>query len=170
MALNDSDNDDDSDELWYWLPASWFCWYHYPETSSPVTESIGFQPKPLRWLSAYFYPCEERFWLEASTLSNRGEMRQHLPTDYGHGPYGWLEASTSLSNDMSWYWLPASWLCWCHYPETSSPVTQSIGFQPKPLLIIPETTATQSIGFQPKPLLIIPETTATQSIGFQPKP
>ena len=23
---------------------------------------------------------ERRFWLEASTLSNRGEMRQHLPT------------------------------------------------------------------------------------------
>ena len=27
------------------------------------------------------YPCKQRFWLEASTLSNRGEMRQHLPTD-----------------------------------------------------------------------------------------
>ena len=27
---------------------------------------------------------EQMFWLEASTLSNRGEMRQHLPTDYGH--------------------------------------------------------------------------------------
>ena len=24
---------------------------------------------------------EQRLWLEASTLSNRGEMRQHLPTD-----------------------------------------------------------------------------------------
>ena len=24
---------------------------------------------------------EQMFWLEASTLSNRGEMRQHLPTD-----------------------------------------------------------------------------------------
>ena len=23
----------------------------------------------------------QRLWLEASTLSNRGEMRQHLPTD-----------------------------------------------------------------------------------------
>ena len=34
------------------------------------------------------------FWLEASTLSNRGEMRQHLPTDYYHQPYIWLEAST----------------------------------------------------------------------------
>ena len=26
-------------------------------------------------------PWKQRFWLEASTLSNRGEMRQHLPTD-----------------------------------------------------------------------------------------
>ena len=32
-------------------------------------------------ISACAYPCEQRFWLEASTLSNRGEMRQHLPTD-----------------------------------------------------------------------------------------
>ena len=37
---------------------------------------------------------EQMFWLEASTFSNRGEMRQHLPTDYGHTPYSWLEAST----------------------------------------------------------------------------
>ena len=67
--------------FWYWLPASCFYYIHYPETASPVTKSIGFQPKPLRWLSAYPYPCEQRFWLEASTFSNRGEMRQHLPTD-----------------------------------------------------------------------------------------
>ena len=35
--------------VWYWLPASIFCCYYYPETSSPVTKSIGFQPKHLRW-------------------------------------------------------------------------------------------------------------------------
>ena len=40
---------------------------------------------------------EQRFWLEASTLSNRGEMRQHLPTGYGHTPHRWLEASTTQS-------------------------------------------------------------------------
>ena len=38
---------------------------------------------------------EQRFWLEASTFSNRGEMCQHLPTDYGHTHYRWLEASTN---------------------------------------------------------------------------
>ena len=37
---------------------------------------------------------EQRLWLEASTFSNRGEMRQHLPTDYGIHPNSWLEAST----------------------------------------------------------------------------
>ena len=42
---------------------------------------------------------EQLLWLEASTLSNRGEMRQHLPTDYGHAPHRWLEASTTLSNE-----------------------------------------------------------------------
>ena len=42
---------------------------------------------------------EQRFWLEASTLSNRGEMLQHLPTDYGHALHRWLEASTTLSNE-----------------------------------------------------------------------
>lgn len=36
---------------------------------------------------------EQMFWLEASTLS--GEMRQYLPTDYGHTHYRWLEASTN---------------------------------------------------------------------------
>ena len=46
---------------------------------------------------------KQRFWLEASTLSNRGEMRQHLPTDYDPHPNSWLEASTTLSNDMFWY-------------------------------------------------------------------
>ena len=30
----------------YWLPASCFYYYQYPETSSPVTQSIGFQPNP----------------------------------------------------------------------------------------------------------------------------
>ena len=39
---------------------------------------------------------EQRLWLEASTFSNRGEMRQHLPTDYGIHPNSWLEASTNL--------------------------------------------------------------------------
>ena len=42
---------------------------------------------------------EIRFWLEASTLSNRGEMRQHLPTDDGQTPYRWLEASTPVNNE-----------------------------------------------------------------------
>ena len=70
-----------------------------PETSSPVTQSIGFQPNHLRWISAYSYPRDQRFWLEASTLSNRGEMRQHLPTGYGHTPHRWLEASTTLSKE-----------------------------------------------------------------------
>ena len=42
---------------------------------------------------------EQRLWLEASTLSNRGEMRQHLPTDYGHAPHRWLEASTTMSDE-----------------------------------------------------------------------
>ena len=56
---------------------------------------------------------EQRFWLEASTLSNRGEMRQHLPTGYGHTPHCWLEASTTMSYEhrakyMFCYWLPAS--------------------------------------------------------------
>ena len=41
---------------------------------------------------------EQRFWLEASTLSNRGEMRQHLPTDNDLNPYRWLEASTKTLN------------------------------------------------------------------------
>ena len=26
-------------------------------------------------ITHHSYPCEQRFWLEASTLSNRGEMR-----------------------------------------------------------------------------------------------
>ena len=42
---------------------------------------------------------EQKLWLEASTLSNRGEMLQHLPTDYGHTTHRWLEASTTLSNE-----------------------------------------------------------------------
>ena len=48
--VNENDNESDNDSVgWYWLPASCFCLYHYPETSSPVTESIGFQPKPWGW-------------------------------------------------------------------------------------------------------------------------
>ena len=35
-----------------------------------------------------------RIRLEAYTLSNRGEMRLHLPTGYDIHPYRWLEAST----------------------------------------------------------------------------
>ena len=62
-----------------------------PETSSPVTQSIGFH---WQW-TLLVKPYELRFWLEASTLSNRGEMRQHLPTGYGHTPHRWLEASTT---------------------------------------------------------------------------
>ena len=43
---------------------------------------------------------DELFWLEASTLSNRGEMRQHLPTDNDIYPYIWLEVSTPLSSEL----------------------------------------------------------------------
>ena len=40
--------------------------------------------------SSLILPCEQRFWLEASTFSNRGEMLQHLPTDKDHAPTaGW---------------------------------------------------------------------------------
>ena len=49
--------------------------------------------------SSLVLPCEQRFWLEASTFSNRGEMLQHLPTDYGHTTHRWLQASTTLSNE-----------------------------------------------------------------------
>ena len=71
--------------VWYWLPASIFCCYYYPETSSPVTESIGFQPKPWRWffndsdddndsvVTQHSYPCDQRFWLEASVLVTVGK-------------------------------------------------------------------------------------------------
>ena len=45
-------------------------------------------------ITHHSYPCDQRFWLEASTFSNRGEMLQHLPTDYGHTTHRWLEAST----------------------------------------------------------------------------
>ena len=45
-AVSDNDSDNDSDEQRFWLEASIFCCHHYPETSSPVTQSIGFQPKP----------------------------------------------------------------------------------------------------------------------------
>ena len=38
---------------------------------------------------------ELRIRLEAYTLSNRGEMRLHLPTGYDIHPYRWLEASTT---------------------------------------------------------------------------
>ena len=46
---------------------------------------------------------EQRFWLEASTFSNRGEMRKHLPT--GHDldlTAGWKPAPHKqlvVSND-----------------------------------------------------------------------
>ena len=36
----------------------------------------------------------------------------------------------TLSNDMYWYWLPASCFYTIQCPRTSSPITQSIGFQP----------------------------------------
>ena len=32
---------------------------------------------------------------------------------------------------MVWYWLPASCLAVISMPRTTSPATQSIGFQPK---------------------------------------
>ena len=40
---------------------------------------------------------EQRFWLEASTLSNRGEMRQHLPTGSDQAP---LLAGSQYQNNQ----------------------------------------------------------------------
>ena len=51
-------------------------------------------------LDGFYEYSEQRFWLEASTFSNRGEMRLHLPTDYDLRPHSWLEASTPLSNEQ----------------------------------------------------------------------
>ena len=46
-------------------------------------------------------------------LKCRGEMRQHLPTDYGIHPNSWLEASTKAQCSLLTahcslgYWLPS---------------------------------------------------------------
>ena len=51
-------------------------------------------------ITHHSYPCEQRFWLEASTLSNRGEMRQHLPTgSYQALTVGWKPVP-HLSNEQ----------------------------------------------------------------------
>ena len=66
---NDNDSDDDSDD-----------------DNDNDSDSFIFE----HGLDGYNGCSELRFWLEASTLSNRGEMRQHLPTDYAHAPTaGW---------------------------------------------------------------------------------
>ena len=63
---------------------------------------------------------------------------------------------------MVWYWLPASCLAVISMPRTTSPVTQSIGFQPSwwywltarclAVICMPRTTSTvtQGIGLQPR--------------------
>ena len=47
---------------------------------------------------------EQRLWLEASTLSNRGEMRQHLPTDNELHLLP-LAGSQYQTKQMTWYYL-----------------------------------------------------------------
>ena len=99
----------------------------------------------------------ERIRLEAYTFSNRGEMRQHLPTGYDiylSSP-GWKPVPLIL-----WYLVLASSqqsYATISVPRTTSTVTQSIGFQPMQwwwvdcAICVPRTASpvTQGIGFQP---------------------
>ena len=92
--------------------------------------------------SSLILPCEQRFWLEASTFSNRGEMLQHLPTDKDHAPTAGWKPVPHLSNEecakvMFWYWLPASSFLLLSLSGDFVPgITESIGFQPKQQSII----------------------------------
>ena len=55
-------------------------------------------------ITHHSYHCDHRFWLEASTLSNRGEMRQHLPTDNELHLLP-LAGSQYQTKQMTWYYL-----------------------------------------------------------------
>ena len=57
-----------------------------------------------------------RIRLEAYTLSNRGEMRQHLPTGYDIylSPPPWLEASTSNPLVLGTGFQPAVLYCYLY--------------------------------------------------------
>ena len=61
-----------------------------------------------------------RIRLEAYTLSNRGEMRQHLPTGYDIHPNRWLEASTTNPLVLGTGFQPAV-LCYYHCAEDCVP-------------------------------------------------
>ena len=70
------------------------------------------------------YPCEPRFWLEASTLS--GEMRLHLPTDNDIYPYSWLEASALGHTSMSIKTIGACTCLWFSSPYSTAIFTLSL--------------------------------------------